>query len=84
MPQHYYMLHELGHRLGLGHASMYRLDNATRAPADPMGPGLVEDSYTDKFDIMACCKGDYSLHHRYGLRGGMAWDMPARSCYFYY
>ena len=29
-----------------------------------MGPGVMEDTYSDRLDIMACCKGDYSLHNR--------------------
>lgn len=28
------------------------------------GPGLVEDSYSDRLDIMACCKGDWGLYAR--------------------
>jgi hypothetical protein len=29
-----------------------------------MGAGVMEDTYSDRLDIMACCKGDYSLHNR--------------------
>jgi hypothetical protein len=29
-----------------------------------MGSGVMEDTYSDRLDIMACCKGDYSLHNR--------------------
>lgn len=24
----------------------------------------MEDTYSDRLDMMACCKGDYSLHNR--------------------
>lgn len=41
-----------------------RLDNATVLPTNPLGPGVIEDSYTDKFDTMACCKGDYNVFFR--------------------
>lgn len=43
---------------------MYRLANATAAPTDPLGHGVIEDSYADKLDAMACCRGDYGLQHR--------------------
>ena len=29
-----------------------------------MGPGIIEDSYSDKFDSMACCRGDYNAFFR--------------------
>jgi hypothetical protein len=28
-PQHYYLLHEIGHRLGMPHATIYKLANQT-------------------------------------------------------
>lgn len=31
-----------------------------------MGQGVMEDTYSDRLDIMACCKGDYSLYNRCG------------------
>ncbi len=37
----YYSLHETGHRLGFNHANIYRLSNATQAPADPIGEGII-------------------------------------------
>ncbi len=33
-------------------------------PVNPLGPGTVEDTYTDRLDAMACCKGDYGLYSR--------------------
>ena len=51
---------------GPGFPSPSRLDNATVLPTDPLGPGVIEDSYSDKFDTMACCKGDYNVFFRYG------------------
>ncbi len=65
-PQHYYLLHEMGHRLGMPHATIYQRDqgNANAVPVPALGAGLVTDSYSDKLDIMACCKGDYSLYNR--------------------
>lgn len=35
-----------------------------QAPTSPLGPGIMQDTYSDRLDIMACCKGDYSLHNR--------------------
>jgi hypothetical protein len=32
---------------------------------NPLGPGVMEDSYSDRLDIMACCKGDYSIYNRW-------------------
>ena len=62
----YYSVHETGHRLGFVHANMYRLDNATAAPADPAGPGQVTSvGYTDAMDVMACCRSDYGLYYRW-------------------
>ncbi|GAX85071.1 hypothetical protein CEUSTIGMA_g12491.t1 [Chlamydomonas eustigma] len=63
-PMHYYLVHETGHLFGLPHATMYKLDNATSLPTDPLGPGVIEDSYTDKLDTMACCRGDYNVFFR--------------------
>jgi hypothetical protein len=31
-PQHYYLLHELGHRLGLPHATLYKLSEEAATP----------------------------------------------------
>ena len=63
-PQNYYIVHEMGHRFGLAHSSVYRLDSATTVPSNPVGDGVIEDSYSDKLDIMACCRSDYNLHGR--------------------
>jgi len=41
-----------------------RLDDATVLPTDPMGQGIIQDSYSDKFDGMACCRGDYNAFFR--------------------
>ena len=56
----------MGHRLGMPHATVFRLNNqsSSQAPTSPLSPGVIEDTYTDKLDIMACCKGDYSLYNR--------------------
>lgn len=35
-----------------------------QAPTSPLGRGIMQDTYSDRLDIMACCKGDYSLHNR--------------------
>lgn len=45
---------------------VYKLDASSDAqpPTSPLGPGVMEDTYSDRLDIMACCKGDYSLHNR--------------------
>jgi hypothetical protein len=32
-------------------------------PTSPLGAGVMEDTYSDRLDIMACCKGDYSLQN---------------------
>jgi hypothetical protein len=37
-----------------------------QVPSNPMGQGVMEDTYSDRLDIMACCKGDYSLYNRCG------------------
>ncbi|WIA29149.1 hypothetical protein OEZ86_011660 [Tetradesmus obliquus] len=65
-PQHYYLVHEFGHRVGMAHATAYRLNDSADAkpPTSPLGPGVMEDTYSDRLDMMACCKGDYSLHNR--------------------
>lgn len=56
----YYSVHETGHRLGFKHANMYQLNEARAAPANPLGPGqFVAASYTDRLDVMSCCKSDY-------------------------
>jgi len=31
-PQHYYLLHEIGHRFGMPHATIYKLTNKTASP----------------------------------------------------
>lgn len=33
-------------------------------PTSPLGQGVMQDTYSDRLDMMACCKGDYSLHNR--------------------
>ncbi len=63
-PLHYYLVHETGHLFGLPHATMYKLDNSSSLPTDPLGSGIIEDSYTDKLDTMACCRGDYNVFFR--------------------
>lgn len=64
-PSMYYSVHETGHRLGFKHSNIYKLDSATAAPSDPLGPGsFVNDAYSDRLDVMGCCKGDYGLYHR--------------------
>ncbi|KAF6266656.1 hypothetical protein COO60DRAFT_1623446 [Scenedesmus sp. NREL 46B-D3] len=77
-PQHYYLVHEFGHRVGMAHATVYRLDTSADAkpPTSPMGPGVMEDTYSDRLDIMACCKGDYSLHNRILSAGLWPFDRP--------
>ncbi|KAL4443898.1 hypothetical protein ABPG75_011635 [Micractinium tetrahymenae] len=65
-PTMYYAVHETGHRLGFRHANMYRLlPGSTSAPVDPLGPGETTTSgYSDRTDVMACCRGDYGLYYR--------------------
>ena len=45
----------------------------TVAPTDVLAPGVIEDTYSDKMDIMACCRGDYAAWFRWGAGGGWAW-----------
>ncbi|KAL4449525.1 hypothetical protein ABPG77_007169 [Micractinium sp. CCAP 211/92] len=65
-PTMYYAVHETGHRLGFRHANMYRLQpGSASAPVDPLGPGeTTTDGYSDRTDVMACCRGDYGLYYR--------------------
>ena len=37
-PQHYYLLHEIGHRFGMPHATIYKLMNQTVTPQVGSGP----------------------------------------------
>ena len=62
---YYYAVHETGHRMGFHHANMYRLEEGSTAPADPLGPGTITtDGYSASLDAMACCKSDYGLYDR--------------------
>ncbi|KXZ46510.1 hypothetical protein GPECTOR_43g947 [Gonium pectorale] len=67
MPELYYLVHEVGHLLGLPHADVWRVDDGMAAPSDPAGPGMAVDAYSDKLDMMACCRGDYGALARIWL-----------------
>ncbi|GMH43936.1 hypothetical protein BSKO_11870 [Bryopsis sp. KO-2023] len=66
-PQLYYLIHETGHRFGLPHSVVYKVEDGTDPPTDPLSPGVIENSYSDRLDIMACCKGSYNLYSRFTL-----------------
>jgi hypothetical protein len=38
-PQHYYLLHEIGHRFGMPHATTYKLANQTASPEVRLAAG---------------------------------------------
>lgn len=63
-PQLYYLVHETGHQFGLPHSAVYKVENGIHPPTDPLSKGIIEDSYSDKLDIMACCKGSFNLFSR--------------------
>lgn len=62
-PQHGALAHEMGHRLGMAHASVYRPDDG-RVPVDPLGPGVMDDSGADPMDVMSSARGQYGLQSR--------------------
>jgi len=68
----YYSIHETGHRLGFKHGKLLKLPAGHAVPADPLGEKtdgagiqIVPDGrYSQRLDIMSCCKSDYGLFHR--------------------
>jgi hypothetical protein len=41
-PQHYYLLHEIGHRFGMPHATIYKLSNQTATPKVSVEPEMQQ------------------------------------------
>ncbi|KAL4549650.1 hypothetical protein Ndes2526B_g04649 [Nannochloris sp. 'desiccata'] len=68
----YYSVHETGHRLGFKHGQLLKLPAGHAVPADPLGeksdPATIQivpdEGYSQRLDIMSCCKSDYGLFHR--------------------
>jgi hypothetical protein len=68
-------LHEGGHRQSFGHAEVYVTKDGFLGNSNPRGTGYVASSlpdgaksYTDETDVMACCRGDWSVYARLKVR----------------
>jgi hypothetical protein len=67
----YYSVHETGHRLGFKHGQLLILPAGHAVPADPLGASdsatiqiVPDERYSQRLDIMSCCKSDFGLFHR--------------------
>ncbi len=67
----YYSVHETGHRLGFKHGQLLKLPAAHAVPSDPLQSSdpatqiVPDEGYSQRLDIMSCCKSDYGLFHRF-------------------